>query len=631
MLMLNFTKFTKNNTNVIDENVDYDSEYEGLSEFYSHYINNDEYEPVVESYILQQNSILLEAENVELKKQVNAEIASALERHESKHGYGVPIGPPVKGHEGVAKLSANAVTEHYNKAPEEQQTALKAASKRLGYTLYGDTDITPERMGKLLTGGNKKTDTVLKNPLVTRNGKQTGAISSLGGAPDTYTHYHDSSLSKSSTVNTCAHATEACRRGGTYDIPQPDTKLGKPRPAKTVCIGAACLAKSGGFNFKNSVIKYQLHSHINNGAHTAADRAILLAHHLKTTSNEVEKNNEIHAVRGQTTDERGVDIRAIANAVHKVDPKIAKNTTLFGYSKNPKEVLDAARRTKRGEGVPEIISHSHPGPAYHQDDTGQLHLNPKNIGRLKQLRQSHEIADKEKLNVNDYIVAGGRSMDETGKIIPGSSHKQPDRAPSIGPEATPDQVKKHAVKSVKYKKAFDRFDRIDGSIKKVRYWDLHHSGELAEGEPETAHDEKTGRGYATFTQKEGDTHKRYKIGYYDRSANVGNTESGHTTYKQRHDGRYTDAETKQSNATVSPPVASTATHQSVGNYPNALSHQVHVSLDINGNTLPHSSPNTLHDAHPAHMISAGYTYANKADTYKNINVDKDNKVNVELK
>lgn len=261
-----------------------------------------------------------------------------------------------------------------------------------------------------------------------------------------------------------------------------------------------------------------------------------------------------------------------------------KSLVGYGYTKNPKQAVDAARRKKTGEGVESNYVHSHPGPAYHRDEQGKLHLNNENIAGIKKLRAADSVADREGLNIGRYMVLGGRSPLDSKSI-----HRQPKQSASA--------------------KERSNFESVDNSVRSVREWDLHHSGELKAGEKESHHDEKTGRGYTTVEQDG----KRIKIGYRDRKANPGSTESGHIPYSDRHDGRFADGETHAGHAIVSAPVSSTANLPATGEHKNGLMHQAHVSLDMNGTKLRHSGKGIFHDAHPDLMKEAGYRYEEKPD------------------
>jgi hypothetical protein len=445
--------------------------------------------------------------------------------------------------------------------------------------------MSPKEVADRLAGGNKKTDTVINNPIAKYKGKLTSSVSSYGGAAGAYTHFGKSSGTSQHHVITCPHGTTGCMVGQSLAVAGANAKIGK--------VGPSCLAKSGGYGFKSTRKKVQINSHIRSsgsedgGPSTVADHAILTAHRLATEANKAKKLGSVHAVRTQTTDQRGEDIRAIANETAKHVPAVKNNTVLFGYSKNPKEVLDAARATKAKSGVAEHIVHSHPGPAYNQDHEGNLHLNTQNIRALKNLRAAHKTAKQEGLNISDYVVTGGHSLDKNGDAVKGTVHRQPKS------NANPEEK--------------ERFNNLDSSVKKVRYWDLHHSGELERGEPESHHDAKTGTGYTTIEQGG----KRVKIKYYDRKANPGATETGRTTYAQRHDARYSDAETNAPHSLVTAPVASTSNEATHAGQNNSMFHQMHVSYDMHGNKLRHSQAGMLHDAHPDLMQKAGYAYPDK--------------------
>lgn len=589
-MMLSFKGFLTEkdeHDNDID-GLDEHSEHGGLSDIFEHIMSNKHIDPKIAEYMAKHsNAVTL---NEDAKADVHAGVKSFLQRH--KEAYGSDIGAPLS----VAKrqnLISDTLNAHYAKPEAEQTEALKAASKRLGHAVYGDSTMTPSALGQRLAGGNAKTDTVVNNKLAKFKGRLTSRVSSYGGAPSSYTHYHDSDMGTSTEVNQCPHKTTGCSVGSR------GTKI-KYR-GKNVSVKPSCLAKSGGYNFVPSQIKTQINSHVRNGAQTLADHALLASHHLATQAKKASESGTVHAVRGQTTDQQGVDIRNIANTTAKHVPEVKNNTVLFGYSKNPHEVLQAARDTKANTGsVPEHIVHSHPGPAYHQDDEGKLHLNAENIEHLKKLRAAHATAKKEGLNISDYVVAGGKSLDANGEGIAKTVHRQP-KTPTE--KTLPNRKAKLAAET-------QRFNDVDSSIKKMRYWDLHHSGELKPGEAESHHDEKTGTGYTTIHQGG----KKLKIGYYDRKVNVGDTPSGQTSYakKERHDARYADAENKESTSHVTAPVASTGNLPAEGSHENGLVHQMHVSYDMHGNKLHHSEAGMLHDAHPHLMQQAGYTYAGKS-------------------
>lgn len=592
--MLSFKTFLEESKEQEDiDGLDEGAEHEGLSEIFEHIMSNKHNDPKIAEYMSKhRNAMTL---NESTKENVQAGVKSFLQRH--KEAYGSEMGKPVTSRQTIIR---NAINAHYAKPEAEQHQALKDAAARLGYAVYGDSTLTPSNIGARLAGGNSKTDTVLNNKLAKFKGRLTSRVSSYGGAPSSYTHYHDSSMGTSSEVNQCPNKTTGCSVGSRGTKVRYRGKLKEVKPS--------CLAMNGGYNFVPSQIKTQINSHVRNGEKTLVDHALLASHHFATQAKKAASTGTVHAIRGQTTDQQGVDIRNIANTTAKHVPEVAKHTVLFGYSKNPTEVLEAARSNKRADGsVPEYIVHSHPGPAYHQDDEGKLHLNPENIEHLKKLRAAHETARKEGLNISDYVVAGGKSLDKSGNAIDGTIHRQP-KTPKEIPEneLTPAQIKTRAKNSAER----ERFNNVDSSIKKMRYWDLHHSGELKPGEAESHHDEKTGTGYTTIHQGG----KKLKIGYYDRNANVGDTPSGQTSYakKERHDARYADAENKAPTSHVTAPVASTGNLPSEGAHSDALVHQMHVSYDMHGNKLHHSEAGMLHDAHPHLMQQAGYTYHGKS-------------------
>jgi hypothetical protein len=591
--MLNFKQFINESDKHDDQNDEV--EYEGLDELLSHHFYNNDVPPEIEKHILSHKP-LNEEEETDTDKFVHGEVKKALKRH--KEVYGKDIGEPVKP-EDAPEIGRKAVEEHFNKSPEEQHASLKLAAKRIGHVAYGDKNINPKTLAKRISSGNRKTDTVINNKLVKYKGKLTSAVSSYGGAAGNYEHHHSGENDdvKHTKVTTCEHATSGCMSGG--KINTTDNKGAE----KAIKVGASCLAKSGAYNFPGVRKKVQINSHIRSGHDTIKDHAILVAHHLQNEAKDAEKKDTVHSVRGQTTDERGKDISAIANETAKHDPSVKKNTVLFGYTKSPKEALDASRKTKKGDGVPEVIAHSHPGPAVYRDGNGKAQLNVKTIQRLKGLRHAHETAKKEGLHINDYVVAGGKSLDENGNGIDGSVYSQL-RTP--GKKATAEKKASHAVEKA-------RFNRVDGSIKKVRYWDLHHSGELKPGEKPDHHDEKTGTGHTTVVQDG----KQLKIGYHDRDANVGDTDSGHTTYAERHDGRYADGENKKSSSHVTASVSSGSNIAKSGAFKNALTHQMEEHFDMHGDKKRHSAPGTLHEAHPDMMKEAGHKYEDKDTTYKN--------------
>lgn len=596
--MLSFFTFITESTESQKEN---EAEYEGLDEAFSHHMYNNHFAPELQKIILdpENNKDLKEQtgedQSNETRQWIRSEVKKGLGRF--RESYGQEIGEPV--HPSHApEIGRKAIQEFYSLPHEEQQARLRQAAKRIGHVAYGDKNIKPKNLAERLSGGNKKTDTVINNPLVKYNGKMTSAVSSFGGAADRYIHYHNSDINddKHTTINQCEHATSGCRSGGTIeDIDDKGIK-------RAIQTGPACLAKSGAYNFPQVIKKVQLNSHIRSNPQTIADHAILLAHHLTNKAQKAEKTGTVHSVRGQTTDERGKDISAIVDEVAKNEPLVAKNTVMFGYSKNPHEVLDAARKNdqiKKGKmkGVPEHIVHSHPGPAVFRNIDGQLQLNFQTIKRLKNLRMAHEASVKEGLPTNDYIVAGGQSLDDDGNGIPGSIHTQ---------------LRKPKVSDPDFEEKKRKFEKIHNSIKNVRYWDLHHSGELGPNEPESFHDHENNSGYLAVEQDG----KKYKIGYRDKKANVGLNDNNHVEYKDSHDGRYSDGEINGSHAIVTAPVASGHSIKKKGSHSNSLFHQMEVHFDMTGRKHRQSSPGTLHEAHPDLMRSAGYKYQSEAEEYK---------------
>jgi len=588
-----------------DDDHDYESDFHdpaGPSALFAHYASLDDLDPAIKDHMYSnigkenineavegphkvlQKKMSGPSSNPDAQSDVDNAVKSALKRH--VEAYGREIGAPLNRSQST-EAGRKAVEEHYKKSPEEQHAALHAAASRIGHVAYGDKNMTPQQVSARLAGGNKKTDTVINNPIAKYKGKMTSSVSSYGAAPGAYTHFGDASGSSQHHVITCPHGTTGCMVGQSLAAAGgSNSKLGK--------VGPSCLAKSGGYGFKSTRKKVQINSHLRSGGDagtggpsTVADHAILTAHRLSSEANKAQKLGSVHAVRTQTTDQRGEDIRAIANETARHVPSVGKNTVLFGYSKNPKEVLDAARATKNSGNVPEHIVHSHPGPAYHQDREGNVHLNQQNIRALKNLRSAHKTAKAEGLNISDYVVTGGHSLDHNGEAVAGTVHRQP----------------KSNAKAEESK----RFSNVDSSVKHVRYWDLHHSGELHPGEPESHHDAKTGTGHTTIDQGG----KRLKIKYYDRKANPGATETGRTSYSQRHDARYSDAETGASHSLVTAPVASTSNEATHASHANSMFHQMHVSHDMHGNKLRHSQAGMLHDAHPDIMQKAGYEYGDK--------------------
>lgn len=568
---------------------DEDSEYEGLVDQLNHLYHSNFIDPKLEKHILSGEDINLHEEEMSahakvkermqtapetsVQKSVKNAVKGALTRHEEV--YNSEIGPALS-RANTDRVSREAIREHYSKSPEEQKKALREAADRLGYVAYGRRGMSPSSVATQLSGGNKKTDTVVNNPLVRHKGRLTSAVSSYGGAPAAYTHFKSSAMVDKQHVVTCPHGTTGCMYGSET---QDSTSL-----KKALSIGPACLAMSGGFKFKTSQIKAQINSHIRSGEHTIRDHAILAANHFVSKAKRSAQTNTVHSIRGQTTDEKGSEIRALVDETAKHNPVVKENSVLFGYTKNFNEAIEAARKNKAGVGVPEHIVFSNPGPAYHEDESGNLNLNHEAIKSLKKLREAHNTVDREGLVVNDYIVAGGKPIDKNGKVIANSIQRQPKR------NAKAEDI--------------SRFHDLDASIKGVRHWDLHHSGELKSGEPEFHHDEKTGRGYLAVEQNG----KKVKIGYHDRKTNVGATDNGHVHYTQRHDGRYSDAEQNESTSLVTAPVASSSNMVSRGSYSNSLQHQIHVSFDHDGKKFRQSKPGVLHDAHPDLMKKAGYVY-----------------------
>lgn len=595
--------------NALDESnhgdYDYESDYNdpaGPSALYAHFASLDELDPKIRDHMLSntgkqnieegdesahkvlQKKMSEPASNPEAQSDVDTSVKAALKRH--VQAYGREIGAPLTRAQST-EVGRKAVEEHYKKSPEEQQEALHAAASRIGHVAYNDKSMTPKEVADRLAGGNKKTDTVINNPIAKYKGKFTSSVSSYGGAAGAYTHFGDSSGGSQHHVITCPHGTTGCMVGQSF-------AAGIGHNSRIGTVGPSCLAKSGGYGFKSTRKKVQINSHIRSGSDggtggpgTTADHAILTAHRFATQAEKAKKLGSVHAVRTQTTDQRGEDIRAIANETAKHVPSVRNNTVLFGYSKNPKEVLDAARATKNNKNVSEHIVHSHPGPAYHQDREGNLNLNTENIRALKSLRFAHKAARQEGLNISDYVVTGGHSLDKNGDVLKGTVHRQPKSNANVDEK--------------------QRFNNLDSSVKNVRYWDLHHSGELQPGESESHHDKKTGTGHTTIEQGG----KRLKVNYYDRKANPGATETGRTTYAQRHDARYSDAETNKPYSLVTAPVASTSNEATHSGQDNSMFHQMHVSYDMHGNKMRHSQAGMLHDAHPDLMQKAGYTYGDK--------------------
>lgn len=611
--MLGFKEYILEGQDTDDYNeAEADAEFEGLTDMYDTIMQNTTIDPELKKEMIKKSKSqnhLIEAEEVapEGRETLHQAIGSALGRY--KEAYGQEIGRSYGGsglstkasRDAISELGRKAVEEHYKKSPEDQATALKAAAERIGHVAYNDKTMTPEAVGSRLAGGNAKTDTVIKNPLVKHRGLLTSSVSSYGGAAGQYKHFTSADMASSQAVTTCADKTSGCAVGGELDT-------GKKTKQK---VNPSCLAKSGGYNFLPSQKKIQINSHIRSGEASIPDHAILTAHRFVTKAIAADKDDTIHATRGQTTDQRGQDIRAIVRQVAKSVPVVSKRSALFGYSKNTHEVLEAARLNKANEipnkggdtslpkykegFVPEYITHSHPGPAYHQKLDGSLHLNPLVLQKLQDLRDAHATEKAENLNVNDYVVLGGKSLDTEGNPtnIPYRQPKQPSE-------------KTGATRRLNLAKETQRFYDNDATVKHIRYWDLHHSGELQPNEPDSHHDEKTGTGYSSVVQGG----KKLKIGYHDRDANLGDTKTGRTDYSkhERHDGRYGDAEQTKSSVQITGPVSSTSNVNALGVHAMTLLHQIHVSHDIAGNKFKHSKPGMLHDAQPELMQQAGFEY-----------------------
>lgn len=613
--MLGFKEFINESDTQDYNKSDADAEYEGLTDMYDTIIHNPTIDPELKAEMIKNaksQSHLTEAEEIENRETLHQSIGSALGRY--KDSYNQEIGKPYggltkTGRDAITELGRKAVEDHYTKRndeTDEQHTkrksdALALAATRIGTVAYKDPDMTPEAVGARLAGGNAKTDTVIMNPLVKHRGLLTSRVSSYGGAAGSYEHFTSADMANSQKLTTCANKTQGCAEGGLLDT-------GKKKEQK---VNPSCLAKSGGYNFMPSQKKIQIYSHIRSGQASIPDHAILSAHRFVTQANAADKDDTIHSTRGQTTDQRGQDIRAIVRETAKYNPVVSKRTVLFGYSKNPNEVLDAARLNKENEipnkkgdtslpkykegYVPEYITHSHPGPAYHQKIDGSLHLNPLALGKLQELREAHKKEKEEGLNVNDYVVMGGKALEKDG-----TPTNIPYRQPKTPSEKT------GATRRVNLARETQRFYHNDSTVKHMRYWDLHHSGELQPNEPESHHDEKTGTGYGSITQ----AGKRLKIGYHDRDANLGDTASGRTDYSkhERHDGRYSDAEQGKSSVQITGPVSSTSNPNALGVHALTLAHQIHVSHDMYGTKFKHSKPGMLHDAQPELMQQVGYEY-----------------------
>lgn len=596
--MLGFKEYiNESNEHDYDER-EADAEFEGLTDLYDTITHNETLDPELKKLLIKNaksqsglNEEELAAENRETLHQA---IGNALGRY--KEAYGQEIGSPVSRND-VTELGRKAVEEHYTRLPNETEAehtdrkskALKMAAERLGHVAFNDKTMSPEKIGARLAGGNAKTDTVIRNPLVKHRGILTSRVSSYGGAAGSYEHFTSAEMAKSKTITTCPHSTTGCATGGQLDI-------GKK---KLVRVTASCLAKSGGYNFLPSQKKVQINSHIRSASLSVPDHAILAAHHLVTQAEKADKDDTLHAVRGQTTDQRGQDIRAIARETGKYYPVVSKRTVLFGYSKHPEEVLNAARANKENAKnpnyVPEYITHSHPGPAYHEKLDGSLHLNPLTLKKLHDLRKAHATAKKEGLNINDYVVMGGKALEKDG-----TATNIPFRQPKTPSEKT------GTTRRINLEKETQRFYHNDATVKHMRYWDLHHSGVLKADEPESYHDEKTGTGYGSIVQGG----KRIKIGYYDRKANLGDTKTGRTDYSkhERHDGRYADAEQGEPSVQITAPVSSTSNPNAFGAHQHTLAHQINTSYDMHGTKFKHSKAGMLHDAQPELMQQAGYEY-----------------------
>ena len=613
--MLGFREYiNESNEHDYDER-EADAEFEGLTHLYDTIIHNETIDPELKKHIIKnaksQSGLNEEEVAAENRETLHQAIGNALGRY--KEAYGQEIGEPHGGsmnspeaRDSVTEHGRKAVEEHYKKTPEEQASALKKAAERIGHVAYNDKTMTPEAVGARLAGGNAKTDTVIKNPLVKHRGVLTSRVSSYGGAAGSYQHFTSADMANQKTVITCKDRTGGCSTGSAGKLLDIGTKIKKK-------ITASCLAKSGGYNFLPSQKKIQINTHLRSGTLSIPDHAILSAHRFVTQAQAADKDNTIHATRGQTTDQRGQDIRAIVRETAKYHPVVSKRSILFGYSKDPKEVLDAARLNKENEMpvkedskglpkykegyIPEYITHSHPGPAYHKKMDGTLHLNPLVLNKLQALRDAHATAKKEGLNINDYVVMGGKALDENGdEATPNVSYRQP-KQPSD---------KTGATRRVNLARETQRFYHNDATVKHMRYWDLHHSGVLKADEPDSYHDEKTGTGYGSILQKG----KKIKIGYYDRKANLGDTESGRTDYSkhERHDGRYADAEQREPSVQITAPVSSTSNPNAYGIHALTLAHQINTSYDMHGTKFKHSKPGMLHDAQPELMQQAGYEY-----------------------
>lgn len=574
--MLSFKYFTEQNlieNKLSNYDRDLDSELEGLADILNHtaHLGKKNIDPRLLKLINDNTNKNLISEDSEesphkalsrklAQQGIRPAVLKALKRH--LHSYGQEIGRPLT-HKETADVSAKAVEEHYKKTPEEQNAALALAARRIGHVLYNREDMKPSEVGEALSGGNKKTDTSINNRMVTHKGRLVNGVSSFGGSPGAYNHAHNSTGETVSEKKTCPHGGGGCMVG-------------------TPTVRPSCLAMSGAYAFGANQDRRGIIDHIRNGQTTAPDHAILVAHHLKTQAQKAAKAGKVHVFRGQTTDEQGHVITAIANALVRAHQEGKKSLVGYGYSKGTTQVLNAARNRKSGQGVPEYYVHSHPGPAIHRDESGKLHLNSENIRNIKALRMADDVADREGLSVGRYMVLGGKSPINSKAI-----HRQPKQSSSPEEKAN--------------------FEKVDNSVRTVREWDLHHSGELSAGEKESAHDKKTGRGYTTIEQDG----KRIKIGYRDRKANPGSTKSGHVSYSERHDGRFADGENDAGHAIVSAPVSSTANLPATGEHLNGLMHQAHVSLDMDGTKLRHSGAGIFHDAHPDLMKEAGYKYEPK--------------------
>lgn len=281
-----------------------DAELEGLADILNHaaHVGNDNIDPKLLKLIKDNSRIqgLLKEETPHqvlgkklAAKGIRPEVVNALGRH--VEAYGSEVGAPLS-HKETADVSSKAVEDHYKKSPEEQRASLELAARRIGKVLYDKEDMKPNEVGAALSGGNKKTDTTIDNRLVKQKGRLVHGVSSFGGSPGAYVHAHDSSGEKTSQKITCPHGTTGCMVGeGEFK--------------------ASCLAKSGAYVFGTNQDRRGIIDHIRNGRLTAQDHAILVAHHLKTQAEKAAKAGKVHVFRGQTTDEQGHVITAIANAL----------------------------------------------------------------------------------------------------------------------------------------------------------------------------------------------------------------------------------------------------------------------------------------------------------------------------